>query len=116
MEYVPQIDGHPEYETTKDGKLNDEHCFVYIFKAPKRHINNAANKQENISNREKTLTFYQPKCHVYVLLLHFMAFFLKQVIWAEFRCPQAIALTALRPFLTERMFVCRTYFRQFDKL
>ena len=56
---MPKIDGHPEYETSKDGELNDEHCFVYIFKAPKRHVNNTADKEENFSKREETLIFYQ---------------------------------------------------------
>ena len=56
-EDVPKIDGNPEYETNKDGELNDEpganeggENFTF-FKAPKRHVNNAADKQENISKK-----------------------------------------------------------------
>ena len=30
-----------------------------FFKAPKRHVNNAADKQENFSKKEETLIFYQ---------------------------------------------------------
>ena len=79
MEYVPQIDGHPEYETSKDGKLNDEHCFVYIFKAPKRHVNNAADKQENFSKREETPIFYrhQMPCLYTCIASTFYSYFLK---------------------------------------
>ena len=45
-------------KANKDGKLNDEpgandggeeNCFVYIFQTPKRHVNNATDKQENFS-------------------------------------------------------------------
>ena len=54
-EDVAKIDGNPEHETDKDGKLNDEpgasdageEDFFTFFKAPKRHVNNAADKQKN---------------------------------------------------------------------
>ena len=58
-EDVPQIDGNPEHETDKDGELNDEpgasdageEDFFTFFKAPERHVNNAADKQKNVSKR-----------------------------------------------------------------
>ena len=47
-----------------------------VFKAPKRHINNTADKRENISKREETLIFYQHQMsYIYVLLLYVMAIF-----------------------------------------
>ena len=47
-------------------EVNKTVMFTF-FKAPKIHVNNAADKQENISKKEETLILYQnqiSKCHV----------------------------------------------------
>ena len=56
----------PKHETDKDGELNDEPGAsdggeedLFTFSKPPRHVNNAADKQENVSKREETLIFYQ---------------------------------------------------------
>ena len=48
-----------------------------FFKAPKRRVNNLADKQENVSKtkRGNPNLVSAKKCHVYVLLLHFMVIF-----------------------------------------
>ena len=56
-EDVPKIDGNPECETSNDGELNNEPSegkktvLFTFFKAPKIHVNNTADKQENISKK-----------------------------------------------------------------
>ena len=77
-EVVPKIDGNLEHETDEDKKLNDkpgandggeENSFVYVFQSSKKHVTNAADKQENFSKTksEETLIFISTKSHVYVL-------------------------------------------------
>ena len=54
-----------------------------FFEAPKRHLNNVADKQKTSVKQEKNPIFYQQKSQVYVLFLHFLAIFFKWVIWAS---------------------------------
>ena len=61
-EDVPKIDANPEYETDKDGKLNDEpcakdggeeYCFVYIFQSSKKTYSTLlANKKMSVKGRK----------------------------------------------------------------
>ena len=75
---MPKIDGNLEHETDEDKKRNDkpgandggeENSFVYVFQSSKKHVTNAADKQENFSKTksEETLIFISTKSHVYVL-------------------------------------------------
>ena len=48
-----------------------------FFKAPKRHVNNAADKQENFSKREETLIFYQHQMSCLCVAATFYGDFLK---------------------------------------
>ena len=81
-EDVPKIDGSPEHETDEDGKnwmtnsapmmeVKKTVLFTF-FKAPKRHVNNAADKQENFSKNEETLIFYphQKSCWCVVSIFY----------------------------------------------
>jgi len=65
-----------------------------FFKAPKIHVNSAADKQENFSRKEETLIFYQHQKSCLRVTSTFYGDLLKRVILVEFRCPQATALTA----------------------
>ena len=63
-----------------------------FFKAPKSHVNNAADKQENFSKNEETLIFLSAPKVMFMCCVastFYGNFFFKQVILAEFRCPQA---------------------------